>query len=94
MFNINDDFNSKHIIWGSTETDHHGEYLLDWMGEHQMIFLNNGDYTHTKPNGDKDVFDVMMMDINEQDIVTDWSCHTVFSTRKIKTPQGMKTIPF
>ena len=94
IFNINGDFNSKHLIWGSTETDRRGEYLLDWMGENGMSFLNNGDYTHTKVNGGKDVLDVMLMDINEQDIVTDWSCHSVFSTRKRHTPQGMVTIPF
>ena len=50
IFNINGDFNSKHIIWGSTETDHRGEYLLDWMGENGMSFLNNGDFTYVKPN--------------------------------------------
>ena len=94
IFNINGDFNSKHTIWGSTITDRRGEYLLDWMGENGMSFLNNGDYTHTRSNGGKDVLDVMLMDIKEQDVVTDWSCHSVFSTRKMKTPQGTITIPF
>ena len=64
------------------------------MGENKMTFLNNGDYTHKSASGKKDVLDVMMFDIKEQDLVTDWSCHSVFSTRKKKTIQGMISIPF
>ena len=46
IFSINGDFNSKHVIWGSSITDNRGDYLLDWMGENGMTFLNNGDWTY------------------------------------------------
>ena len=94
IFMINGDFNSKHTIWGSTEIDNRGEYLLDWLGENRMSFLNNGDYTYTKPDGTKEVLDLMVMDMVEQNLVSNWSCHSVFSTRKRVTRFGTKTIQF
>jgi len=42
VFMINGDFNTKHEIWGSSETDDRGEYMLDWMGENKFGFINNG----------------------------------------------------
>ena len=47
IFSINGDFNSKHEIWGSKSTDNRGEYMLDWIGENKLAFLNNGDFTAT-----------------------------------------------
>ena len=91
---INGDFNSKHVIWGSTETDNRGDYLLDWLGENQLTFLNNGDYTSTKHDGTKEVLDIMSIDIKNQDLVSKWACHSVFSSRKIKTPQRYENNTF
>ena len=94
IFMINGDINSKHEIWGSTETDARGEYLLDWMGENKMTFLNNGDFTYKNANGGKDVLDIMMMDMNSVTLITKWSCQTVFSTRYKNTVNGKVVIDF
>ena len=63
IFMINGDLNSKHEIWGSTVTEPRGEYLLDWLGENELTFLNNGDWTYKNANGKKDVLDIMSINM-------------------------------
>lgn len=42
-FLIGGDFNSKHICWGSQESDLRGEILLDWSTSHNIQILNQGE---------------------------------------------------
>ena len=94
IFNINGDYNSKHEIWGSTITEPRGEQVLDWMGENRITYLNNGDWTYKSSNGKKDVLDLMTIDMNHQNLVDKWTCHTIYSTRTKVTINGTTTIPF
>ena len=94
IFSINGDYNAKHEIWGSTITEPRGENVLDWIGENHITYLNNGDWTYKASNGKKDVLDLMTIDMNHQNLVDKWTCHTVYSTRTKVTFNGTTTIPF
>ena len=60
---LNGDYNSKNKIWGSTQTDERGEYLLEWIRENKLGYLNDGSFTHKNSNGKKDVLDLMLIDM-------------------------------
>ena len=94
VFMINGDFNCKHHYWGSSITDNRGEYMLDWMGENNFDTLNNGDYTYKTNTGKNEVLDLMLIENEHQDLVTEWSVHTVRSSRTKKTRSGRVRIPF
>ena len=95
IFNINGDFNDKHELWGSSETDDRGEIMLDWIRTNNMFYLNNGEYTYKNANGKKDVLDLILMENEGQQLVKHVTYHTIHSTRTIRTPDGQrKTVPF
>ena len=95
IFSINGDYNSKNVIWGSTQTDGRGEYLLDWTRETGMTYMNDGKFTHRNANGKTDVLDLMLIDYKSIRLVHSWNTHSVKSTRIRKLPDGTKkSIPF
>ena len=63
IFMVNDDFNSKNVIWGSSHTDERGEYMLEWSRTNDMNILNDCAYTHKNSNGKTDVLDLMVLDL-------------------------------
>jgi hypothetical protein len=45
------DANAHHLTWGSPASDHRGNILADWIEEHDLITLNNGEPTYLSSNG-------------------------------------------
>ena len=45
-FFIAGDFNGKNVNWGSTITDDRGKYIIDWMVDKNLDFINDGSFTH------------------------------------------------
>ena len=78
---MNGYFNAKHTAWGSTVTDDRGRFVIDWMGENKLAFINNGELTHFK-NNKGDVLDLSMVSSDHLNIVHEWSTSKVKSTRK------------
>ena len=81
IFLLNGDFNAKHEGWGSTVTDDRGEFVIDWMGENGLSFINNGDFTHYK-NGKGEVLDLALISSKNMNLVHEWSVSRVTSSRK------------
>ena len=90
IFSINGDYSSKNTLCGSTKTDSRGEYLLDWSRNTEMIYMNDGKFTHKNSNGKTDVLDLMLMDIKAIHLVHSWKTHSAKSTRIKKLMDGTK----
>ena len=50
IFQINGDFNSKHLIWGSSITDDRGLTALDWIARNNLHIINDGSSTRINPH--------------------------------------------
>ena len=83
------DFNSKHTIWGSTETDQKGIYLNDWITINKMACCNDGTYTHIR-KGKKEVLDIMMISQEDQNLVKQWYVQDIPTKRKDKNGKKIR----
>ena len=71
---IGGDFNGKNINWGSTTTDDRGKYIIDWMVDKNLDFVNDGTITHKhSTTGKEDVLDLTLISIDQMKLVTNWS---------------------
>ena len=75
IFYINGDWNAKHLMWGSTETDHRGLNLANWMARSNMDFVNDGSYTHIGNNGKEDAIDLSIISNEGKRFISRWKIH-------------------
>ena len=76
VFNINGDWNEKHMMWGSTKTDHRGMNLLNWMTKSNLVFINDGSSTHChKVTGKEDAIDLSITSMEFRKNVVRWKIY-------------------
>ena len=76
VFNINGDFNSKHICWGSNETDKRGNNAMDWITSENLYILNDGSPTYINSHSKiENVLDLSLISMDIKNNVERWSIH-------------------
>ena len=71
---IGGNFNGKNVNWGSTETHDRGKYVIDWIIDKNLDFINDGSFTHKNSTpGKEDVLDISLISIDQIKLVTNWS---------------------
>ena len=70
---IGGDFNGKNSNWGSTITDNRGKYIIDWIVDKNLDFINDGSKTHKNAiTGKEDVLDLSLISMDQINLVTNW----------------------
>ena len=70
---IGGDFNGKNVNWGSTTTDDRGRYIIDWIIDKRMDFINDGTFTYMNSTTKKeDVLDLSLISMDLIKSVTNW----------------------
>ena len=70
---IGGDCNGKNVNWGSTTTDNRGKYIIDWMVDKNLDFINDGSSTHkNSTTGKEDVLDLSLISMDQIKLVTNW----------------------
>ena len=70
---IGGDLNGKNVNWGSTTTDDRGKYIIDWIVDKNLDFINDGSFTHkNSTTGDEDVLDLSLISMDKINLVTKW----------------------
>ena len=83
IFQINGDFNAKNNIWGSSKTNERGEYVLDWIGDNNLDFINDGSPTHyNKTNNIEDVLDLSLITTELKNHIDFWKVDKYYSREK------------
>ena len=76
VFNLNGDWNAKHNLWGSTDTDNRGMNLLNWMTKSNLVFVNDGSYIHRhKVSGKEDAIDLSITSMDFRKNIARWKIH-------------------
>ena len=73
-FFISGDFNGKNINWGSTISDDRGKYIIDWIVENDLDFINDGTKTYINSTTQKeDVLDLSLISTDFLKAVVNWN---------------------
>ena len=76
IFHLNGDWNAKHNMWGSTQTDNRGMNLLNWMTKFNMVSVNDGSPTHRNKNtGKEDAIDLTITSMESRKNIVRWKVY-------------------
>ena len=89
--NINDDFNAKNEIWGSTENDTRGTNILELCEENDLVCINNGEHTYINKKTKKtNAIDISLVSENLVEYIRNWKVDKTL-TNEWKTNNNYKT---
>lgn len=72
---ITGDFNAKHKAWGSKRENNRGQLVLEWIVQHKLIILNEGQIATCYRHNGESIIDLSLCTENISGNISNWRVH-------------------